>query len=284
MVLTHLTLTGLIKVKGQVGEIAKCILDEDNRVSSLARLFFHEMAGKDNAIYNHIPDIISSLSMGDNVLSEDDFKTIAKFIFEYIKKERQMEGLVEKLCQRFRQCSNMRQVRDLACCLTMINFTSEKTIRRLVESLPLYRDKLVDMVVYRYFVETLQRARKGTKTEVRAMLDEFEQKLLQAAGEAGVAGSDVADVAGAAEALDQLTLQTSNHKTKKPVSKRRVNRRHEIEAVTEEEDDIVMRDIASETEDLPESPQKKSVSITRKPTRSRRIMPADSNDDEDDIF
>ncbi|PJF19212.1 Ycs4p [Paramicrosporidium saccamoebae] len=284
MVLTHLTLTGLIKVKGQVGEIAKCILDEDSRVSSLARLFFHEMAGKDNAIYNHIPDIISSLSMNDNVLSEDDFKTIAKFIFEYIKKERQMEGLVEKLCQRFRQCSDMRQARDLACCLTMINFTSEKTIRRLVESLPLYRDKLVDIVVYRYFVETLQRARKGTKTEVRAMLDEFEQKLLQAAGEAESDVAGAADVAGTAEAIDQLTLQASSQRGKKAMPKRRVNRRRETEAVTDEEEDVIMQDIMSEPDDLPESPQKKGVTASRKPVRSRRIIAADSNDDEDDVF
>ena len=56
MVLTHLVLNGMIKVKGQLGEMAKCIEDEDQRIADLAKLFFTELATKDNAIYNNLPD------------------------------------------------------------------------------------------------------------------------------------------------------------------------------------------------------------------------------------
>ena len=56
MVLTHLILNGMVKVKGQMGEMAKCIEDEDERISSLAKLFFQELSTKDNAIYNNLPD------------------------------------------------------------------------------------------------------------------------------------------------------------------------------------------------------------------------------------
>jgi condensin complex subunit 1 len=56
MVLTHLILNGMIKVKGQLGEMAKCVEDDERRVSDLAKLFFTELAGKDNAIYNNLPD------------------------------------------------------------------------------------------------------------------------------------------------------------------------------------------------------------------------------------
>lgn len=55
MVLTHLILNGMIKVKGQLGEIAKCIDDPDKRISDLAQLFFDELSKKDhNAIYNNL--------------------------------------------------------------------------------------------------------------------------------------------------------------------------------------------------------------------------------------
>lgn len=56
MVLTHLILNGMIKVKGQLGEMAKCLEDEDPRIADLAKLFFTELSTKDNAIYNNLPD------------------------------------------------------------------------------------------------------------------------------------------------------------------------------------------------------------------------------------
>jgi non-SMC mitotic condensation complex subunit 1 len=56
MVLTHLILNGMIKVKGQLGEMAKCLEDKEPRVADLAKLFFTDLSTKDNAIYNNLPD------------------------------------------------------------------------------------------------------------------------------------------------------------------------------------------------------------------------------------
>ena len=56
MVLTHLILNGMIKVKGQLGEMAKCLEDPEPRISDLAKLFFDDLSTKDNAIYNNLPD------------------------------------------------------------------------------------------------------------------------------------------------------------------------------------------------------------------------------------
>ena len=56
MVLTHLILNGMIKVKGQLGEMAKCLEDEEKRIKDLAMLFFTDLSTKDNAIYNNLPD------------------------------------------------------------------------------------------------------------------------------------------------------------------------------------------------------------------------------------
>jgi condensin complex subunit 1 len=88
MVLTHLILNGMVKVKGQLGEMAKCIDDPDQRISDLAKLFFTELASKDNAVYNNLPDIISHLSVGANAIEEQKFNRIMKFLFEFIKASR----------------------------------------------------------------------------------------------------------------------------------------------------------------------------------------------------
>jgi condensin complex subunit 1 len=50
MVLTHLILNGIIKVKGQLGEMAKCLEDKEPRIAGRAKLFFIDLSTKDNAI------------------------------------------------------------------------------------------------------------------------------------------------------------------------------------------------------------------------------------------
>jgi condensin complex subunit 1 len=86
MVLTHLILNGMIKVKGQLGEMAKCLEDPDPRISDLAKLFFKELSTKDNALYNNLQDVISHLSVGKFKVDEDSFEKTMRFIFTFIEK------------------------------------------------------------------------------------------------------------------------------------------------------------------------------------------------------
>lgn len=98
MVLTHLILNGMIKVKGQLGEMAKCIEDPDQRISDLARLFFKELSTKDNALYNNLQDVISHLSVGEHAVDEETFEKTMRYIFTFIEKVRQIsrEGLISR--------------------------------------------------------------------------------------------------------------------------------------------------------------------------------------------
>lgn len=51
----------------------------------MSRMFFAELAGKDNAVYNHFVDMFSLLS-ADEALDEDRFKRIIKFLASFIEK------------------------------------------------------------------------------------------------------------------------------------------------------------------------------------------------------
>jgi hypothetical protein len=55
---------------------------------------------KGNAIYNILPDAISTLSSSERV-STDSFEQIMKYLFSLIDKAKQSENLTEKLCHRF---------------------------------------------------------------------------------------------------------------------------------------------------------------------------------------
>lgn len=85
MTLTFLILAGQVKVKGQLGEMAKCLEDDDKRIADLSRMFFTELAGKDNAVYNHFVDMFSLLSAERN-LEEGALRRIVKFLIGFIEK------------------------------------------------------------------------------------------------------------------------------------------------------------------------------------------------------
>ncbi|EIW67908.1 hypothetical protein TREMEDRAFT_32861 [Tremella mesenterica DSM 1558] len=175
MVLTHLILNGMIKVKGQLGEMAKCLEDPDQRISDLARLFFTELSTKDNALYNNLQDVISHLSIGNHAVDEETFERTMRFIFTFIEKDKQAEAIVEKLCQRFRLATEERQWRDISYCLSLLPFKSERSMKKLIEGLPFYQDKLHEETVFRRFTEILAKARANKNAnKPETELKEFE--------------------------------------------------------------------------------------------------------------
>ncbi len=87
MTLTFLILAGQVKVKGQLGEMAKCLEDGDKRIADLARMFFTELSTKDNAVYNHFVDMFSLLS-AETALGQESFRRIVRFLLGFVEKVR----------------------------------------------------------------------------------------------------------------------------------------------------------------------------------------------------
>ncbi|XP_033496682.2 condensin complex subunit 1 isoform X1 [Epinephelus lanceolatus] len=175
-VLTQLVLKDVLKVKGQVSEVAVLLIDPEPHITSLALNFFNELASKDNAIYNLLPDIISRLSDPERGMTSEDFNTIMKQLFSYITKERQTESLVEKLCQRFRTAKTERQWCDLAMSLSLLSMC-ERGFKRLQECWECYSDKLTEPGVYQPLLSIMAKLRRGAKAQFKAQIDEFEKRL-----------------------------------------------------------------------------------------------------------
>ncbi|KAL3436046.1 armadillo-type protein [Aspergillus tetrazonus] len=125
MTLTFLILAGQVKVKGQLGEMAKCLEDDDKRIADLSRMFFTELAGKDNAVYNHFIDMFSLLSAERN-LEEGALRRIVKFLIGFIEKEKHARQLAEKLAARLPRCETERQWNDVAYTLSLLPHKNEE--------------------------------------------------------------------------------------------------------------------------------------------------------------
>lgn len=82
---------------------------------------------------------------------------------------------MEKLCQRFRLTDDPRQWRDIAFCLSLLPFKSERSVKKLIDGLQFYRDKLHEETVYARFQEILTKARSNkSPNKPDAELNEFE--------------------------------------------------------------------------------------------------------------
>ncbi|CAG8974748.1 hypothetical protein HYALB_00000359 [Hymenoscyphus albidus] len=125
MTLTFLILAGQVKVKGQLGEMAKCLEDDDKRIADLSRMFFTELSTKDNAVYNHFVDMFSLLS-AEKELEEDSLKRILKFLAGFIEKDKHAKQLADKLAARLARCETERQWNDVAYALSLLQHKNEE--------------------------------------------------------------------------------------------------------------------------------------------------------------
>ncbi|KAH9845922.1 putative subunit of condensin protein complex [Teratosphaeria destructans] len=151
MTLTFLILAGQVKVKGQLGDMAKCVEDSDDRIREMSRMFFAELAGKDNAIYNHFVDMFSLLSADDG-LDEERFRRIIKFLATFIEKvsllamsleqfgafadleqDKHAKQLASKLAPRLQRAESERQWSDVAYALGLLPHKNEDITKMVAE-------------------------------------------------------------------------------------------------------------------------------------------------------
>lgn len=77
-ILSFLVLHEMVRVKGQIADMALCCADKDPRVAAMTRLFFKQLSQKGNALYNVMPDIISRLSDPELNVPEEQYRVIMK--------------------------------------------------------------------------------------------------------------------------------------------------------------------------------------------------------------
>ena len=94
----------------------------------------------------------------------------------FINKDRQVESLVEKLCNRFTKTDDVKSWRDISYCLSNLPFTGEKPVKKLVDSSKSYKSIMHDAEVYENFSLIVAKARKN-KGATNALVDELEATL-----------------------------------------------------------------------------------------------------------
>ena len=269
MVLTHLILNDMVKVKGQVCEIAMCLEDKDPRIRDMSRLLFSELSKRSNSpIYNLLPDIISRLSHSELPLSS--FKSIMSFLIGFIKKERQNEVLMDKICQRFPSCNSISQKAALAFCLANLK-VNEKCIKILNDCFKYYKDALFDEEVSKSFCSIASKAKQTVRPEFKQQVSDFEERIKQE-NQRGLADFKAGDNAKQAKAKQTRTKTSKRRKAKN------------IEEAEDESDkeDESNSDLEESPKDLATVDKAKSKHVRTKASKMRQTKNIEESDGESD--
>ncbi|XP_050089414.1 condensin complex subunit 1 isoform X2 [Anopheles aquasalis] len=295
--LSHLILHEMIRVKGQISDLALCIVDTVQEIRTITEQFFKEIANKSNILYNVLPDIISRLSDPKLQLEEEKYHTIMRYIIGLINKDKQIESLVEKLCLRFRVTNDVRQWRDIAFCLSMLSY-NEKTIKKLSENVGCFKDKVQHDEIYQSFKTIISNTNKLAKAELKSAVAEFETRLneclevndeIEDGAASGDQDSDIATASSssftvassgrgrssAAKGSRQGSAVPKSAKKGKPPARGRRGTR--TKQVSSEEDSD------SEEENLPPAASSRAAARARQNLKITKIIESDNSDDSEEV-
>ncbi|XP_076656625.1 condensin complex subunit 1-like [Halictus rubicundus] len=173
-VLSSLIMRDMVRVRGQISELALCITDDNADIREEARQFFKAFSQKANALYNVVPDILSRLTDSDTDLNESDFQEIMKYLLGLLQKEAHIDSIINKVFARFNLATTERKWRDFSYCLSLLPF-SQKSIRYLTESLPLLKEKIHNKQVMKAVQTIIEQTKK--KPNMKAASMDLEEKM-----------------------------------------------------------------------------------------------------------
>lgn len=263
----------MIKLKQELVDICMLMHDTDAGIGEQARLFLHELHGKDNnQIYNLFPNLVQRLAGME--LDEAKFDAIVKTLVEYIAKEKQKEAILEKMLGRLRDGSS-QEWRTIAGVLPHLRFTERMLTKatemyeawkeRMLDQNPVVRDAFLSVIAQHRKLQVGAAAKEGKPLKPR--LDDLERLINIASGAVNADQEDEQKEATARNQADEASVpQTGGKKRRqrgfgKPAEK-------EYDESDEEEPDLP--DVEDEDDDddgEEEEPKPKQSSGAKRPAR-----------------
>lgn len=295
--LSYVILQAIVRVTGQIADMAICLVDDNDQIQSTTKEFFRQLViSKEAEYYKILPDMVSRLSSNEMPIEEDKFRVVMKFLLDLMQRDRQIETLVEKLCARFRNTNTERQWRDIAYCLSLLNH-SEKSLRKLLEHLGNFKDKVQYDEIHECFRTIVSNANKQiTKPEVKLLAKELETKIQEclnvnenggnAANNNAENGEDQSGSQGSDSTPVPSQTQSKktgrdNRKRGKTAKQKRTARYADSEEDEDDDDDLVENAPPARGKTTNAKVNGKGPNVIRAGRRVQRIE--ESDDDDSDV-
>ena len=176
LIITHLVLNEMIKLREQAADILLMLVDENPTIRNLARLFLVKLKERHpHMLQNALPEALSKLS--DNVaLQNEQFESIANRVIDQAINIREQQSLIERLCQKLFPKEGLPK-RRLCYCLAKCT-KSEAAVRKLLDNLTSWQSfVLADEETRKWFEAALAAVMRTKDKENPAVFDEFATRL-----------------------------------------------------------------------------------------------------------
>ncbi|GET87352.1 condensin subunit 1, putative [Leishmania tarentolae] len=185
-VCSHLVLGEMLRIRDHLYTIVKLVADPDETIANNAVTFVQNLAMKEKEkTGNLIPPLATQLS---NLMPFDRFQLAMRSLLERVEGDKPTDSLIDRLCQRFESFSERSKkklaiARNIAFCLSELNYTTERAIKRLTSEscYQQYRHWLRCADVYEYFKLIATKAKKqvrgGQERRDRAAIEEWEARM-----------------------------------------------------------------------------------------------------------
>lgn len=178
IVISHLALNEMIKLKGEIVDICLLLESEDTKLTDLVKLFLSELKQKgNNIVYNLIPKALAKFTTDFKNIEYEKFQKVIKELISKIDKEKEVEGLINKLISKLKDNNDIVEWRNITYCLSQLSY-SEKNISRLIEHYLNIKDKVEDEIVTKNMLLIFDRVKKtGDKESLEELQKLFADSL-----------------------------------------------------------------------------------------------------------
>lgn len=175
LVLTHLVLNDMLKMRGQLVEVVLCLLDIDTK--GLALQFLETFNKKDNAmLFNLIPETLSKLVVMSS-LEETLYSQLVEQVLKYVERDRQQENLIDKLCLKLLCTGKLEEKLRICYCIRALT-VSERCLRKLLDNVSTWQALVLQSPAAKgQFEEIRLRLSKTWKNDSKSLLEELESRL-----------------------------------------------------------------------------------------------------------
>ena len=176
-VISHLVLNDMLRIKGEIVDICMLLESDDNRLKDLVNLFFYELNHKgNNIIYNIIPKALVRLSTEFKQISYGKFQDIMKTLLKYVSKDKQTEGLIDKLFSKLKNSQDKIEWRNTTFCLSQLNYT-DKNFDKFEDLYSNLKDKIEDEIVNENMTMIFNKFRKNVNN--KEIIENFDKKIAE---------------------------------------------------------------------------------------------------------
>lgn len=177
MVITHLILNDMLKIKSEICQLAPLLQDPDSHIRSLVDLFFHEVNKKDKTLlFNLVSESIIQMTREGSEFEEATIQVFLEKVLGIIPRDRNFEALITKLCKRLGKSANQKECRMIAFTISLISL-NEKCLWILNERFEKYRRSLKEPFILKCFTNALQQKHLRSDERLITLVTQLEKKL-----------------------------------------------------------------------------------------------------------